>query len=88
MNKNLKSKLVKYLILEDKLRNVCKMPRDSLKSSISSAVAMYKIKKRIQGWFVDVPRKNDEFETGLANTCQIIEELKTGVLVDTMYGRG
>ena len=83
-----KSKLVKYLMFKDKLRNFCKMPRDSIKSSISSAVSMYKTNKRIQGWFVDVPRKNNEFETGLANTCQIIEELKTGVLVDTMYGRG
>lgn len=83
-----KSKLVKYLMVKDKLRNFCKMPRDSIKSSISSAVSMYNRNKRIQGWFVDVPRKNNEFETGLANTCQIIEELKTGVLVDTMYGRG
>ena len=83
-----KSKLVKYLMFKDKLRNFCKMPRDSIKSSVSSAVSMYGSLKRIQGWFVDIPRKNNELETSLSNTCQIIEELKSGVLVDTMYGRG
>lgn len=83
-----KSKMVKYIMVKDKIRNFMKMPRDSIKSSISSAVSIYKNLGRIQGWFVDIPRKNNESETPLSNTCQIIEELKSGVLIDTMYGRG